>query len=144
MKNNRNEIQLKKFNIVYVNQSNIDFFKNALLFNLRSEKPYSEIPFTVFENKIPGDILLKTQDLFTNFKDDNSINVVIQSYSELVFLRFMKLVRKGDLSNDDIQFLYIEDISNPFILVLRLDEDGDCFDPWPHGFFEESFEELFP
>ncbi|MFV1964547.1 MAG: DUF3696 domain-containing protein [Pirellulaceae bacterium] len=31
----------------------------------------------------------------------------------------------------------------PTIQRLRLDEEGEFIDEWPHGFFEESYNEVF-
>lgn len=69
---------------------------------------------------------------------------IIETHSEHLMLRIQRLIRNGELSNEDVSVIYIdrqEDGSK--CIELRLDEDGDFIDEWPHGFFEEGYEEIF-
>lgn len=83
-------------------------------------------------------------------------NFFIETHSEHLILRFMKRVRQStdeDLPADkphlylrpeDISILFVEPKDGSSVVKhLRLDEDGQFLDPWPGGFFEESFKERF-
>ena len=69
---------------------------------------------------------------------------IIETHSEHLILRIQKLIRKGQLTPDDISVIYIDkgtEKSN--CLPLRLDNEGDFIDEWPDGFFEEGYKEIF-
>lgn len=69
---------------------------------------------------------------------------IIETHSEHLILRLQKLIRKGELKPDDIAVIYVDRSSEGSnCLELRLDEEGDFIDEWPHGFFEEDFQEIF-
>ncbi|MCF3646027.1 AAA family ATPase [Planktothrix agardhii] len=69
---------------------------------------------------------------------------IIETHSEHLILRLQKLIRKGELKPDDIAVIYVDRSSEGSnCLELRLDEEGDFIDEWPHGFFEEDFKEIF-
>ncbi len=69
---------------------------------------------------------------------------IIETHSEHLLLRLQKLIRKGQLSKDDVSIIYVDrDGNGSSCLQLRLDSDGDFIDEWPDGFFDESFNEMF-
>lgn len=69
---------------------------------------------------------------------------IIETHSEHLLLRLKKLIRKGELSHEDIAVVYVDrGESGSQCLELRLDSDGDFIDEWPNGFFDESFNEIF-
>ncbi len=68
---------------------------------------------------------------------------IVETHSELLIRRIQRRIRGGALNPDDVSVLYVnpgDDGSK--IEVLELDEDGDFTDEWPHGFFDEGFDEL--
>ena len=68
---------------------------------------------------------------------------IVETHSELLILRLQRRIREGKVSPDDISVLYVNPGKNgSTIEVLRIDEDGDFVDEWPHGFFDEAFDEL--
>ena len=68
---------------------------------------------------------------------------IVETHSELLIRRIQRRIREGTLKPNDVSVLYVnpgDDGSK--IEVLELDEDGDFIDDWPHGFFDEGFNEL--
>lgn len=69
---------------------------------------------------------------------------IIETHSEHLLLRLQKLIRKGELSHEDIAVVYVDRSENGSqCLELRLDSEGDFIDEWPNGFFDEGFNEMF-
>lgn len=69
---------------------------------------------------------------------------VIETHSEHLILRLQRLIRTGTLTPDEIAVLYVsKGVDGAQCQRLRLDSGGDFLDPWPDGFFEESYRELF-
>ncbi|MCK4824880.1 DUF3696 domain-containing protein, partial [bacterium] len=58
--------------------------------------------------------------------------------------RLQKLIRKGELKKEHVAVIYFDKTPNETLAKeLRLNDKGEFIDPWPHGFFEESFDEMF-
>lgn len=69
---------------------------------------------------------------------------IIETHSENLILRLQKLIRKGELKKEDVAVIYCDKTPDGTIATeLRLNDKGEFIDPWPQGFFEESFNELF-
>ncbi|MEI8390725.1 MAG: DUF3696 domain-containing protein [bacterium] len=69
---------------------------------------------------------------------------IIETHSENIILRLKKLIKKKELSKDDVSVIYVDKTKNGSVChILKLDDNGDFIDNWPNGFFEESFEEIF-
>ena len=69
---------------------------------------------------------------------------IIETHSENLILRLQKLIRKGELRKEDVAVIYFDKTTDGTVATeLRLNDKGEFIDPWPQGFFEESFNELF-
>lgn len=81
-------------------------------------------------------------------------SLLVETHSEHIMLRLLRRIREttGDelppgitgIATDDLSVIYVE--SGPDGVTfrpLRVSEDGDFLDRWPHGFFDERTEELF-
>ena len=80
---------------------------------------------------------------------------VIETHSEHFLLRLLRRIRETyrsdiphklfSLKAEDIAVLYVDKTSDGTsnIMQLRLSEDGEFIDRWPHGFFNERDGELF-
>jgi len=73
---------------------------------------------------------------------------IVETHSEALMLRIQKRIRQqvraGKLRADNVSVLYVEPgPGGSTIRRLRLDEDGEFLDPWPNGFFEERFDDMF-
>jgi len=90
-------------------------------------------------------------DMFIESAGENGNQIIIETHSEHLLLRFMRRIREsanddqeGGLSPKDVGILYVkQDGSNSVVLPLELDEEGHLLDPWPGGFFEEGYKERF-
>ena len=72
---------------------------------------------------------------------------IVETHSELLITRLQRRIREGKISPDDISVLYVDPsddngVEGSAILQLKMDENGDFIDHWPHGFFDEAFNEL--
>lgn len=88
-------------------------------------------------------------------KNKQKKKLYIETHSEHLLLRIMKRLRHSAESKiskdgplyitpDDICLLYVDNADNcAFIRELKLDCDGTLLTPWPHGFFEEGYNERF-
>ena len=75
---------------------------------------------------------------------DYGNQLIIETHSENIILRLQKLIRKGELKKEDVAVIYCDKIPEGTVATeLRLNDKGEFIDPWPHGFFEESFKEMF-
>lgn len=71
---------------------------------------------------------------------------IVETHSELLITRLQRRIREGKIKSADISVLYVdpdaEYTEGSAIIPLRMDENGDFMDRWPHGFFDEAFNEL--
>lgn len=81
-------------------------------------------------------------------------SLIIETHSEHIILRLLRRIRETTddelppgvtgLSADDLSVIYVEDTDDGVrFRTLRIDEEGEFLDRWPHGFFEERAGELF-
>lgn len=69
---------------------------------------------------------------------------IIETHSENLILRLQRLIRKGELKKDHVGVIYFDKTPEGLrVKELRLNDKGEFIDPWPKGFFDESFTELF-
>lgn len=93
-------------------------------------------------------------DVFVRYAKDSNVMFLLETHSEHLMLRLLRRVRQArefdlpeglvTLSPDDLAVHYVEpsEFGTEF-KQLRVNEDGDFMDEWPHGFFDERDEELF-
>ena len=73
----------------------------------------------------------------------NKNNFIIETHSEHLMLRLQKLIRTKQLKSEDVCVIYVDRYeTGSRCTELRLDKDGEFFDSWPDGFFEEGFQEI--
>lgn len=91
-------------------------------------------------------------DIFLRAKDKHSF--LIETHSEHLILRILKRIRQTTenelpdnykaIQEGDVSIVYLEPTENGVVTKrIRVDEDGEIIDRWPHGFFIERAEELF-
>ena len=79
---------------------------------------------------------------------------IVETHSEALIARLQRRIREKKLAPADVKVYYVSpapemDPGNrqasrgALIQELRLDESGDFIDEWPHGFFEETFQDRF-
>lgn len=75
---------------------------------------------------------------------DGANRFLVETHSEHLILRLQRLIRRGEISADDVGVVHVRRSSEGSIAkVLRMDESGEFLDRWPEGFFEEDFVERF-
>ena len=72
---------------------------------------------------------------------------IVETHSELLITRLQRRIREGEIKSEDVSVLYVDPsddngVEGSAILRLKMDENGDFIDHWPHGFFDEAFNEL--
>lgn len=85
-------------------------------------------------------------EMFAKAAETKGNTFIIETHSENLLLRLEKLIRKGELSKDDVSVIYVDKNENgSYCIPLLLDDEGDItnINDVPDGFFEEGFDELF-
>jgi len=87
---------------------------------------------------------IKSNDIKEEVEKPLPNNFIIETHSENIILRLQKLIRKGELKKENLAVIYFDKTAEGSIArELRLNDRGEFIDPWPNGFFEESFKEMF-
>ncbi|MBE0659966.1 MAG: AAA family ATPase [Bryobacteraceae bacterium] len=70
---------------------------------------------------------------------------VIETHSEALMLRLQRRIREGVIGPSSVSVLYVQPTGDGSAEIqrLRLNEAGEFIDPWPDGFFEDSYREIF-
>ncbi len=69
---------------------------------------------------------------------------IVETHSEAIVSRLQRRVREGRIGPGEVVVLYVEPSDEGSrVLHLRMDERGEFLDPWPGGFFEETYWDLF-
>ncbi|MCL0030952.1 DUF3696 domain-containing protein [Dehalococcoidia bacterium] len=92
--------------------------------------------------KLQGDLA----EFFVETTRGGSVQWVVETHSENLLLRLRKMIRTGEINKDLISVIYVDkdmETSDIEAIHLRLDDDGDFLDEWPHGFFEERLSDMF-
>lgn len=72
--------------------------------------------------------------------------LIVETHSEHLLMRVQKRVRQGVLDPSLVRILYVDfrpGHAQPHVTSIGVDHDGSFTSEWPHGFFEERFDELF-
>jgi hypothetical protein len=71
---------------------------------------------------------------------------IVETHSEVLMLRLQRRIAEGKIDPDKVSVLYVNPIQDvgAEIQELRVGRSGEFIDPWPDGFFDEGFRELFP
>ena len=81
-------------------------------------------------------------------------SLIVETHSEHIMLRLLRRIREQTdnevppgfegITPDDLSVIYVESgVEGVRFRPLRVSDDGDFVDRWPHGFFDERAEELF-
>lgn len=82
--------------------------------------------------------------LASTIGEPNANQYIIETHSEHLILRLQRLVRSGQLQPNDVAVLHVDKTNDGSIVrELRMSKSGRFIDRWPHGFFEEGFNERF-
>jgi AAA15 family ATPase/GTPase len=93
-------------------------------------------------------------EFIRSYREDGN-KFILETHSEHILLRIMNRLRHTSRGNNkdvflnltpsDVCLLYIDlgDDNETIIRQIRLAKDGSLLDPWPIGFFDEGFKEMF-
>lgn len=83
-------------------------------------------------------------NVFVESLYENNNEFVIETHSELIVLRFLKLIREKKLNYEDFSIHFIEkNKEGSSIKKIEINEDGSLCTSWPGGFFKERLDEFF-
>jgi len=93
-------------------------------------------------------------DVFIDSALMNGNRFLLESHSEHLLLRIMSRMRETyedklphgmpKVTPDDVCVLFVDTVDNKSVVrEMPLNERGELLHPWPGGFFEEDFDELF-
>ena len=70
---------------------------------------------------------------------------IVETHSEILLLRILKLIRKGELKSNLLRIYYIDQIKNKGSVIKRMhiSERGQLITQWPEGFFSDDIDEVF-
>ena len=83
--------------------------------------------------------------MITKAIKQNVVNqLVIETHSENMTLRLLKLIRENKLDSDDVAIncIYLDDKNIVRAKSIKIQKNGDIIDEWPGGFFDESLKEI--
>lgn len=82
-------------------------------------------------------------DLFADSIASQNNQFLIETHSEHLALRILRLVRNGKLRPEDVAILYVQrGDEGSEVIPISIDEDGYFIDEFPGGFFPERLDEL--
>lgn len=71
--------------------------------------------------------------------------LVIETHSEHLLTRIQRRIREGIISSSDVALYYVDNPEGGGARASRIHftSHGEMIEPWPAGFFDEQFEDLF-
>ena len=72
-------------------------------------------------------------------------NWIVETHSEIILLRLLKLIRKGELDSDNLRVYYFDnnDKEGSEIKRMHISKEGELITQWPEGFFSNEMDEVF-
>lgn len=78
---------------------------------------------------------------------ENGNRVLVETHSEHLLLRAQRRIRERSVpgfTNEQLGVQFVTSVDGMGVVKdLRVDESGGLSDPWPDGFFDERFDDLF-
>jgi hypothetical protein len=101
---------------------------------------------TIQDQRVPYSSSPISNSSDSNQPQTGEIQWVIETHSEALLLRLLKLIRKGVLKPHEISINYVSiDHKKQCASVkeIEVNASGEFLTEWPNGFFEERLEEIF-
>ena len=72
-------------------------------------------------------------------------NWIVETHSEIILLRLLKLIRKGELDSNNLRVYYFDnkDKEGSEIKRMHISKEGELITQWPEGFFSNEIDEVF-
>ena len=70
---------------------------------------------------------------------------IVETHSEIILLRLLKLIRKGELNSNNLRVYYfdVNDKEGSQITRMHISKEGELITQWPEGFFSNEIDEVF-
>lgn len=71
--------------------------------------------------------------------------LIVETHSEHLMLRVQRRIREGILDPAAVSVVYVDqgEMGQATVKSLRISDQGEFIDEWPHGFFDDRIDELF-
>lgn len=72
-------------------------------------------------------------------------NWIVETHSEIILLRLLKLIRKGELDSNNLRVYYFDNKEKEGSEIKRMhvSKEGELITQWPEGFFSNEIDEVF-
>jgi len=86
----------------------------------------------------------KLGEFFINrINETEDCQFIIETHSEHLLLRVQNLIRKGILSKEDVEILYVEKSEKATVVYpLEINKRGEFIDSWPDDFIDQNLEDI--
>ena len=80
-----------------------------------------------------------------NSVNDYRKNWIVETHSEIILLRLLKLIRTGNLKSEFLRVYYVDNSKKggSFIKRMHVSGNGELITQWPKGFFSNEMDEIF-
>ena len=70
---------------------------------------------------------------------------IVETHSEIILLRLLKLIRKGELDSNNLRVYYFDNKEKEGSEIKRMhvSKEGELITQWPEGFFSNEIDEVF-
>ncbi|MDC0992038.1 DUF3696 domain-containing protein [bacterium] len=90
-----------------------------------------------------GDLFIESVAPEKKRRKSPAKQIIAETHSEHLVLRILRRIREGRISPDQVSILYVDRVDGESTVKrLHIDEEGEFIDKWPHGFFEDRWEDL--
>lgn len=72
-------------------------------------------------------------------------NWIVETHSEIILLRLLKLIRRGELDSNNLRVYYFDNKEKEGSEIKRMhvSKEGELITQWPEGFFSNEIDEVF-
>jgi hypothetical protein len=83
-------------------------------------------------------------EVFASAVTNGDQQLIIETHSEHLLLRLQRLIREGKFDAKNLSVIYVSKTERgSAIMPISIGQDGDRLTPWPDGFFDDTYRELF-
>jgi hypothetical protein len=83
-------------------------------------------------------------EVFASSVQGGRRQLIVETHSEHLLLRLQKLIREGRFESKLLSVIYVSKHgSGSAVMPITIDPSGNRLTPWPDGFFDDTYRELF-
>ena len=115
-----------------------------IIYNSISDKSQTILvqqPETHLHPRLQAEVGTLMADSLNSFRK----NWIVETHSEIILLRLLKLIRTGKLKSDSLRVYYIDKSKKggSCIKKMHISKEGELITQWPKGFFSNDIDEMF-